>query len=249
MNTENTNDDYSVRISAYTNYLPSYPPEYIDYLKERAGLTYNSVIADIGAGAGILSKLLARRAKTVYAIEPDDKMRLAAAEYLKDSLNVRITAGSAEDTGLETGSIDHVTAGQAFHYFDIDRAWAEFGRILKPGGKVALAWHERDKAYPFGASFDALLKEYCPDYNEGSGGEWPAESFFREGFERRRFDNHRFVDLETLIGYALSIPFTPVKGEPAFRGFVEKLATLYDRYSTGGRLELRAAVDSYLGEI
>lgn len=240
---------FATHAELYFKYLPSYPLAYIDYLVERGKLDSNAIIADIGAGAGMLSKLLARRAETVYAIEPDDKMRLAAAEYLKDTPNVRITAGSAEATWLETGSIDLVTAGQAFHYFDIDRARTEFGRILKPGGKVALAWHERGKAYPFGTAFDALLKDYCPDYTEGSDAEWPAESFFRKGFERRRFDNHRFVDLETLIGYALSMPFTPVKGEPAFRGFVEKLATLYDRYSTGGRLELRAAVDSYLGQI
>ncbi|MDV2989850.1 MAG: class I SAM-dependent methyltransferase [Dehalogenimonas sp.] len=246
----NSDPDFPARIQSYIKYLPGYPAEYIDYLINRGGLSEDSVTADIGAGAGILAKMISPRVKRVLAVEPDERMRRAAGEYLKDTANVTIIAGSAEATGLSDNSIDLITAGQAFHYFEFDAALQEFKRILKPDGLTALVWHTRLTDYPFGEAMENLLRHFCPDYTGGTDSEWPASRFFKNGnFEHRTFCNHRYIDLETLIGYALSMPFSPVKGDRLFPEFVEKLATLYDKYSDHGKLELRAAVDGYLGEI
>jgi SAM-dependent methyltransferase len=252
LDSENVLNDYPFppdRIRVYVSYLPSYPVTYIEYLARSAELNCNSIVADIGAGAGILSKLLGPHAKQIMAIEPDAKMRQTAEQHLRDAANVSIISGSAEATGLEKESIDLITAGQAFHYFDIDQAKKEFRRILKPGGMVALSWHIRETAYPFGAEYEALLKRRCPGYTGNSGATWSADAFFQKGFEHRVFDNYRHIDLETLIGYSLAMPFSPVRGEPGFRDFIDDLTELYRRYSAGDGLELRSRLDSYLGEI
>src|SRR5437879_10719715 len=70
-------------------------------------------------------------------------MREAGQRYLKNFSNYVSIAGTAEDTTLSSHSIDFVTAAQAAHWFDPERARREFGCILKPGGWTVLLWNER----------------------------------------------------------------------------------------------------------
>ena len=246
----NNNRISKSRINSYVNYLPSYSPKYIDYLVEQGRITEDLSVADIGAGAGILSRLIATHVKRVLAVEPDENMRQAAKVYCQDTENITFICGTAETTGLDSDSVDLITTGQAFHYFHIDETLKEFKRILKSEGKVAIAWHRRATDYPFGQEFEALLRQYCPDYKGTTGAKWPAGQFYKKGvFEYRTFTNNRSIDLETLMGYALSMPFSPVKSAPCFSGFVENLTAIYDKHADHGKLELRALIESYIGEI
>ncbi|AKG53893.1 methyltransferase [Dehalogenimonas sp. WBC-2] len=244
---------FSNRVENYVKYRPSYPQQYIGYLVNGIGFKPDSVIADIGAGTGILSKLLAAQVGTVLAVEPNADMRLAAAEYLKDTLNAVIIDACAEDTGLLDASIDFITAGQAFHWFDLEGSQREFRRILRPGGKVALVWNTRDIETPFGREYESLVKQTCLEYLGSGGGSsenLAYRMFFKNGgYDYRVFPNNRHVDLETLIGYSLSTSYAPVKGDSNFPGFVEKLVALYDKYAMAGSLLLSAATHSYVGEI
>ncbi|TFG45084.1 MAG: class I SAM-dependent methyltransferase [Dehalococcoidia bacterium] len=250
MNTEQT---FADRIKVYVKYLPSYPQQYIAYLVNKADLTHDSIIADIGAGAGVLTKLMAPYVNTVTAVEPNEGMCRAAAEHLRDIANVVIIDGSAEATGLLITGVDFIVAGQSFHYFKLDEVQEEFKRILKPGGMVGLAWHVRDISYPFGREYEVLLKAYCPKYSGSGGGSndtMACRRFFKDGiFDRQNFPNHRRIDLETLIGYSLSMPCSPVKGDDNFVEFVENLTALYHKHTESGGLELRAEVESFVGEI
>ena len=252
MPTDNKNR-FSSRVENYTRYRPSYPAGYIDYLITEIGFSPESVVADIGAGTGILSKLLAPRVKTVLAVEPNAEMRLAAAEYCNDTGNIVIIDGSAEATSLADSSVDFITAGQAFHWFDIEDSRKEFLRILKPGGRVALVWNTRDITTPFGREYEALVKQTCLKYLGSGGGSSESlayRMFFKSGeYNYRVFPNDRRVDLETLIGYSLSTSYAPVKGDRNFSGFVEKLVALYDKYAVNGSLSMPAATHSYVGEI
>ncbi|MEN8614282.1 class I SAM-dependent methyltransferase [Dehalogenimonas sp. THU2] len=244
---------FSNRVENYTKYRPSYPAEYIDYLVAEVGLIPGSVVADIGAGTGILSRLLAPRVKTVLAVEPNTGMRLAAAEFCRDTANIVIVDGSAEATGLADSSLDFITAGQAFHWFDIEESRKEFRRILKPGGRVALVWNTRDITTPFGREYESLVKQTCVEYLGSGGGSSETLAyrvFFKNGeYDYRVFSNDRRIDLETLIGYSLSTSYAPVKGDAAFPGFVENLMALYDRYADDGGLLLSTATHSYVGKI
>src|SRR5690349_9845305 len=140
---------FSNRVEAYERYRPSYPPEVLALAERECGLTASSRIADIGSGTGQLAALLLRSGCELFAVEPNEEMRQAGMRVLGGSPRYHSLEGRAEDTGLPAASIDVVTAGQAFHWFDVEWARVEFRRILKPGGSVMLAWNERRPAPGF----------------------------------------------------------------------------------------------------
>jgi ubiquinone/menaquinone biosynthesis C-methylase UbiE len=134
---------FSDRVDDYRKYRPGYPEAVLQVLEERCGLSPSSVVADIGSGTGILTGMLLSKAHTVYAVEPNAPMRSAAEEDYRDHPAFRSVAGSAEATTLPSRSVDLITAAQAFHWFDPEKAKAEFRRILRKEGNIALIWNER----------------------------------------------------------------------------------------------------------
>ncbi|MBD5635763.1 MAG: class I SAM-dependent methyltransferase, partial [Candidatus Eremiobacteraeota bacterium] len=121
----------------YDRFRPDYPPAAIEAIL--AGLPSGAVVADIGAGTGISTRALSAAGARAIAIEPNDEMRAFAC-----ASGVDARAGSAENTGLATGSVDVVGCFQAFHWFANAAPLAEFVRILRPGGRLAIVWNERD---------------------------------------------------------------------------------------------------------
>jgi precorrin-6B methylase 2 len=73
---------FSNRVDDYVRYRPSYPAGVLEILRAEAGLTPATIIADVGAGTGISAELFLRNGNTVYAVEPNDAMRLAAERLL-----------------------------------------------------------------------------------------------------------------------------------------------------------------------
>lgn len=134
-------DKFTNKVEEYIKYRPSYPKEFIDYLFNEVGISSDSIVADIGAGTGILTKQFGDKVRTIFAVEPNLNMRTACQEYCSHLQNMVLIDGSAEDTGLEDGSVNFITVAQAFHWFDRDKCKMEFKRILKANGKVVLVWN------------------------------------------------------------------------------------------------------------
>ena len=88
-------------------------------------------------------------------------------DYLRKYSGFRSINGTAESTTLSSHSVDFVTAGQAFHWFDRAKAKIEFLRILKPGGWIILIWNERrTMSTPFLRAYEQLLRRYSVDYQQ-----------------------------------------------------------------------------------
>ncbi|KTB47440.1 methyltransferase domain-containing protein [Dehalogenimonas alkenigignens] len=244
---------FSSRVADYVKYRPSYPASFLHYLAAEVGFGPESVVADIGAGTGILSKPLAGQVKQVFAVEPNAEMRLAALEYCKNIPNIEIIDGAAEAAGLPDGSVDFITAAQAFHWFRLDEARQEFRRILRPGGKVVLVWNVRGVTAPFGAEYEALVRQHCLEYlgsGGGSGETLPYRLFFKDGcYQHGDFPNDRRLDLETLIGYSLSTSYAPVKGDSAYPRFIQDLVDVFNKYAENGTVLLATTAQSYVGEV
>ncbi|HYN24061.1 MAG TPA: class I SAM-dependent methyltransferase, partial [Pyrinomonadaceae bacterium] len=152
---------FTTRVENYAKFRPTYPPSIIDLLRADCGLTEASVIADVGSGTGILSELFLKNGNTVYGVEPNAQMRTAAESLLSDYRRFNSIDGTAESTNLKSDSIDFVTAAQAFHWFEPKKTRAEFARILKPGGWVALIWNERRlDSTPLLRAYEQLLLRY-----------------------------------------------------------------------------------------
>ncbi|MBZ5497358.1 MAG: class I SAM-dependent methyltransferase [Acidobacteriia bacterium] len=109
----------------------------------------------------ILSKKFLTNGNTVYGVEPNDEMRAAAERLLEDHAHFTSVRGAAEATGPPAGAIDLVVAGQAFHWFHQEEARAEFARILKPRGWVALVWNTRKtETTSFSREYERLLQTF-----------------------------------------------------------------------------------------
>ena len=149
----------------YDRYRPSYPDELFEVIAQRLPIPRQPHVVDLGAGTGRASLAMAELGWRVTAVEPGkpmlDVLRGGAANR---GLLVSTVHATAEDTGLEASSADLVTAAQAFHWFDKDRALAEAARIVKPSGGLALFWNVRDaERSPFLADYARLLERVTRD--------------------------------------------------------------------------------------
>jgi ubiquinone/menaquinone biosynthesis C-methylase UbiE len=126
------------RIAAeYDDVRPEYAPEALDRAGEVLGLAAGSRVVDLAAGSGKLTRALVGRFDEVVAVEPNEEMR---AVFARRSPGI-VLAGTAERIPLPDDSADAVFVGDAFHWFDGAAAVAEFERVLRPRGGVALLWN------------------------------------------------------------------------------------------------------------
>jgi SAM-dependent methyltransferase len=140
---------------AFDRVSPDYErgrPEYPAAAIERLGLGAGSRVLDLGAGTGKLTRLLDAAGLETIALDPS---RAMLAELTARVPRATTLVGTAEAIPLADASVDAVTAGQAFHWFDAPAALAEIHRVLRPGGTLGLVWNHRDETDPL----QALLGE------------------------------------------------------------------------------------------
>jgi SAM-dependent methyltransferase len=236
----------------YARCRPTYPAAAIDHVIEVARLNRDSVIADVGCGTGISSRLFAARGLHVIGVEPNDDMRAQAeAEPTPEGTRrIEYRSGTAEATGLADGSSHLVLAAQAFHWFQPDPTLREFRRILVPDGWVALMWNERDDSDPFTAAVTAVFataKETAQV--EGSrrrAGEVLFTSPHFVDARRVTFRHSQTLDEEGLLGRAFSASYAPREPAEAER-FAVGLRDAFGRFQRDGKAELRYETSIYLG--
>jgi len=113
------------------------------------------MVVDLAAGTGKLTRRLVPTGASVVAVEPLKEMREQLALVLPEA---EVRAGTAEELPLADAGADAVTVGQAFHWFDAERAAAEIARVLRPGGALALVWNIRDLSDALQARINDLLR-------------------------------------------------------------------------------------------
>src|SRR5215467_15200741 len=97
---------FSSRVADYVRYRPGYPQALVDLLGRECGLEPGHVIADIGSGTGLLSKLFLENGNPVFGVEPNAEMRAAGGDFLGPYSNFTSVAGSAEATALPDQCVD-----------------------------------------------------------------------------------------------------------------------------------------------
>ncbi len=244
---------FSNRVDNYAKYRPGYPPGVMDILKTDCGLTATSMVADVGSGTGILSELFLKNGNTVFGIEPNAAMRQAAERLLKKFPNFVSVDATAEATTLEPSRVDLITAAQAFHWFDPDRARTEFARILRSGGRVVLIWNERRlDSTAFLRDYEQLLLRFGTDYekvrHENVAGEI-GRFFAPADFQLKVLDNVQHFDFESLKGRTRSASYTPEPGDPNFAPLFAKLEELFNTHQRGGQVDFEYDTSVYYGRL
>jgi SAM-dependent methyltransferase len=241
----NPTERFTDRSDDYVRYRPSYPREAIDVIT--AGLTANAAAADVGAGTGISARLLAHRGLSVVAVEPNKAMRDVAEAHP----GVAYRDGTAENTGLDAGTMDLVLSAQAFHWFRADAALREFARILRPEGRLALMWNRRTEDDPFTAGYRAAILEVGGDSAVERMDFDPAMIEATGLFSAARrfaFPFRQALDLRGLIGRAMSASYVPKTG-PGADKVKALLRALHAKYGDGeGMVNLIYTTEVYLAE-
>ena len=244
---------FSNRVENYLKYRPRYPAEIISLIEKECGLTPETVIADFGSGTGFLSELFLRHGNRVLGVEPNAEMRAAGERLLAGYPNFISIDATAEATTLPDASVNLVTAGQAFHWFDRDRTRREFQRILKPGGWVVIIWN----TFPTGRSalvkaYDDVLVRYGTDYREvareieDSG----IENFFPPGeCKTARFDFQQTFDWEGFKGRLLSASYAPTPDSANYEPMLSDLRRVFDSHQKDGTVVFDYDTVVYYGRL
>jgi ubiquinone/menaquinone biosynthesis C-methylase UbiE len=244
---------FSSRVTDYVRYRPGYPPEVIALLRSECGLTSEAVVADIASGTGILTRMLLENGNRVFGVEPNAEMRAAGEQFLSAYPKFVSVAGTAESTTLPVHSIDIVTAAQAAHWFDREKARREFMRILKPGGWSVLIWNERKTGgSPFLREYEQLLLTYGTDYREVRHERTTAEiaEFFAPSrFQSQTFAMRQELDYASLQGRLLSSSYTPQSGHPSYEDMLAELKRIFDEHQVNRRVSLEYDTRVFYGQL
>jgi SAM-dependent methyltransferase len=194
-------------VAAYERGRPGYPPEALAELIRVLAIGRGAAVLDLAAGSGKLTRQLLPAGAGLVAVEPSPAMRerLAAA-----APGVRVLEGTAEAIPLPDGSLDAVTVGQAFHWFDAPRAVAELHRVLRPGGRLGLIWNVRDESRPPMTAVTAILDRHAGDAPRYRDGRWRAAFDAGAGFTplgERTFHHLHHLDRAAALDRFASISF------------------------------------------
>lgn len=238
---------FSSRVEHYVRFRPTYPKEVVGVLRNECGLRPEHLIADIASGTGLFTRLLLENGNRVLGVEPNADMRAAGEQYLAKFPNFSSVVGTAEATTLPDRSLDFVTAAQAAHWFDRDKALVEFHRILKPGGYLVLLWNDRlVETAGFNRDYEQLVLRYGTDYGEVKRRDAAASHFFGEiPCTKRVLANHQELDFEALQGRLVSSSYIPQPGEASYDPMITDLRRLFDRYQQNGRVRMEYDTKMY----
>jgi SAM-dependent methyltransferase len=245
---------FSNRVADYVRYRPTYPPALLDLLAKECGLLPSHIIADIGSGTGLLSKLFLDNGNRLYGVEPNADMRAAGEEFLREYRNFTSVNGSAEASGIPRASADFITAGQAFHWFDVEKANREFRRILKPAGWVVVIWQDRRmEETPFAREYEHLLERFGIDYKTVKDA-YPEANKIRHFFDASTYSSHdlpnqQILDWDGLRGRLRSSSYAPTEKHENYAPMLTELQNIFDAYQQNGSVRMEYFARVYFGKL
>ncbi len=209
----------------YERGRPGYPPEAVRFILDAVPNGPDDLILDVGAGTGKLTRALSATAATVVAIDPVEGMVRLLPEFASGAL---VVIGVAERLPVAPGSVSVVTVAQAFHWFDPDRAWSEFARVLRPDGAVALVWNARLREVEWVDRIWSLMdriEKTAPWRNHDQPDRFAQHPAFTD-VERASFLHTVGMDEDTVIARVMSVSHAAVLPAPDRRALEREISTI-----------------------
>lgn len=220
MNTEK----FTGKARAYAAARPSYPAAALEYI--RSLVPPDAVFADIGAGTGKFTALLARYGYELFAVEPNADMRGQLALVLSSFGKARIVVGTAEATALPDHCADAITCAQALHWFDPEGFRAECRRIGKPGA-LAIAVYNN-----------------MPGGNSSSHSKTATDAFFKNPAVQQ-FSNPISYKRENWLQYMTSHSHDPLPSDPGYDAHMAEMNQIFDNENVDGLLHREVITNVY----
>ena len=253
---------FSSKVADYIASRPDYPAALLETLKTRCAMAAGALVADVGAGTGLLTRDLLSQGWRVVAVEPNAAMRAAADAALGGIHGYRSVEGCAEAMPLADASVDLVTAAQAFHWFEIDAARSECLRVLKPQGQVALIWNDRVPDDPVHLALDDVFAEFGGEKraalvaHEGRRSALLAHedraqvpAFFGAGVTQEfEWPHEHRLDEAGLTSLVFSRSYIPQRGTQAAGGVEARVRGIFQRFaSAAGAVTVRYSTVAIIG--
>lgn len=233
---------FSNKAADYARYRSDYPEVVIRSALESVALGEHDVVADLGAGTGLLSRWFLERGNLVFAVEPERGMREVAQESLR-RFGDRLTSvdGTAEETSLPDSSVTLVAVGNAFHYFDPLGTRAEVARILRPGGRVLIVGHDRaSEPNEFMRAYLDFIAAAAPDtvkeFHQADRVSRALDTFFGgDAFHERDMGDHGVpLTWDGLRGRFLSTSVAPAEDDVRRDDVLAQLGEVFRRFERDG---------------
>ena len=247
----NPSTQFASKVKDYVRYRWSYAPEAIQTILQMTALSHESVVADIAAGPGTLSRYFVENVKHVFAIEPNREMQQVAEEMLGKHPRFTSISGLAHATTLPDRSVDMILVGRALHWFEPTATRAEFLRILKPGGWVAMLQTPCTNQ----ALLDAISTLRTGAYGWNVQGDKknqvtvPLSFYCHEIFETLYFPNTVQETWDKFLGRLSSFSPAPNVDHPQRLQFELAARDIFDQFRTGDRISITMATELRLGRI
>lgn len=203
--------------AAYEAGRPTFPASALEWILGPGRLT----VLDLGAGTGKLSRVAAELGHDVIAIDPSAEMLAICGRFQ----GVDTMVGTAESIPLAHGSVDAVLVGQAFHWFEHDRALPEIARVLRSTGVLGLLWNSADTVVPWVRRLEAaVLADQTDDFDP-----MPIlqESHLFGAIEQASFRHWHELDRHGLREFARSISRVAVLSETKRQAVLDQVDAIY----------------------
>lgn len=245
---------FNDKASLYTKSRPSYSDHIITYLKEWVKLDTVHVCADIGAGSGQLTRILAQNFDKVYVIEPNLFMLEECQNHLSSYHNIVFKCSRAENTNLNSNFLDLITVAQAIHLFDTDETYNEFKRILKPNGKLFIVYNMKNHNSELFKANEEVLLRYCPLYKRELHATEFKKDTFKKRFKKKSYhyafflnDNTEYLNCETFITRTLSASYSITPEASLYMEYVKALEDVFYSFENNKKVKMELSTVIYSG--
>lgn len=222
-------DEHAARARSFSHVASSYDAHRPDYPVEAARWLAGDPparVLELGAGTGKLTAVLGAIGHDVVATDPSAQMLDACGTAAPKARRV---VAAAEAIPLPSSSVDVAVAGQAYHWFDVERALPEIARVLAPGGTLAVVWNTADLRVPWVQKVFRLI-----DHQGGDEGADPfAGSDVFTLADQADFKHWQPFRRETLVGFVASSSYAATRDSREREQLLAAAGALYDSYDRG----------------
>ncbi len=242
---------YSTKTEKYAKYRWDYAAGAIEAIIEMTQLSYQSTLADIGAGSGILTKHFVEKVQKIYAIEPNKEFREILSRNMGALPSVSVIDGSAESTHLPSMCVDVITVAQAIHWFDPEPARREMMRILKNDGWLVLLRNGATNSEQNEVISSLMTDEFGADFTvvHELPKEKPIQFYFGNGhFNELIFPFQFNQNWEEFIGALTTASYMPDEDHPLFDKLERKAREIFFQLSKDGLLKVQGETELIIGQ-
>jgi SAM-dependent methyltransferase len=245
---------YTNKAEIYANSRPDYHPEAFSAFQEITRLSRQSLVLDVGSGTGLMTRHLLRTYDTVFAVEPNPRMRFVAENdpYLSGHPGFHSLDACAEHIPLVDHSADLIAVGQAIHWFKPEAALKEFQRVAKPQAWLLLA-HIQSLDNVFNQALGEIFTEdngCLPQDQHPPSNLVPDSYYFTDGqFKSLHFPHISEESWERFIGGIASAAYAPNREHPLYDKFVQAARGIFERFSTNNVIRWEIATEISFGHL